>query len=76
MFPMSKRWMMVSAIGQGVIFSLALTGAVRIVFMMLGKTLPESVAGNLFLAGSLLAGALCAYLYSRHLKRAEQNAAA
>ncbi len=74
MFLLSKRWMMVAAIGQGVLFSLALTGAVRIAYLLLGKSLPESVAGNLFLLSSLLTGALCAYLYARSLKRAEANA--
>lgn len=65
MFPMSNRWKMVAAIGQGVLFSLALTGAVRIAYLLLGATLSDSVAGRLFLISSLLTGALCAYLYAR-----------
>jgi hypothetical protein len=73
MFPLSRRWMLVSAIGYGVLFSLALTGAVRIVYMLLGKTLEESVAGNLFLISSLLTGALSAYLCARSLKQAESK---
>jgi hypothetical protein len=76
MFPMSKGWMMVAQIGQGVLFSIALTGAVRIVFWLFGMTLSESAAGNLFVISSLLTGALCAYLYSRNLKYAEPSASA
>ena len=76
MFPLSKRWMMVSAIGQGVLFSLALTGGVRILCLLLGITLPENVAGNMFLVTSLLAGSLSAYLYGRSLKRTEPTAPA
>ena len=49
--------MMVAAAGQGVLFSLALTGAVRIVCLLFGTTLPESVAGNLFMISSILTGA-------------------
>lgn len=74
MFSMSKRWMMVAAIGQGVLFSLALTGAVRIVWWLLGMALSERAAGNLFLISSLLTGALCAYVYARYLKQAEGKA--
>lgn len=72
---MSKRWMMVAAIGQGVLFSLALTGAVRIACWLFGTTLPDDVAGNLFLVSSLLTGALAAFLYSRSLKNAELKTA-
>ena len=76
MFPMSKRWMMVAAFGQGVLLSLALTGAVRLVCLLLGQSLPESVAGNLFLISSLLLGTLFAYQYARYLKDKEQGASA
>jgi hypothetical protein len=76
MVPMSKRWMMVAAVGQGVLFSLALTGAVRIVYWLLGATLSERVAGNLFLTSSLLTGALCAYLCARVLQHAKPKAEA
>lgn len=65
--------MMVSAVGQGVMFSLALTGGVRIVCRLLGTPLPEHVAGNLFLATSLIAGSLSAFLYSRYSKHATVN---
>lgn len=70
MFPFSKFWNLVAAIGYGVLFSLALTGAVRIAFLCFGLTLPESTAGNLFLVSSLLTGAFSAYLYTHSLKRA------
>jgi len=72
MFPMSKGWRMVAAIGQGVLFSLALTGCVRIGGWLLGTPVPEQLAGNLFLVSSVLAGSLCAYLYSRSLRQAER----
>jgi hypothetical protein len=61
---------MVSAVGQGVLFSLALTGLVRIVYWLSGASLPENVANRLFMISSLLTGALCAFLYSRALKSA------
>ncbi|MGE0610527.1 MAG: hypothetical protein AB7O62_25790 [Pirellulales bacterium] len=70
MFMKSKSWMLLAAIGQGVLFSLALTGAVRISYWLLGKTLSESAAGNLLLASSLLTGGLCAFLYLRYRKAA------
>ena len=65
MFPLSKRWMMVSAVGYGVLFSLALTGGVRIAYWLCGSELSERAAGNLFLTSSLLTGALSAFLYGR-----------
>jgi hypothetical protein len=68
--------MMVAAIGYGVLFSLAFTGAVRIVCLLFGTTLPENVAGNLFLISSMLTGALSVYLYARFLKHAKPKAAA
>lgn len=74
MFPLSKRWMMVSAIGQGVLFSLALTGAVRLACLLVGLELSEQVAGHLFLGSSLLTGALCAFLYARSLQHGELKA--
>ena len=52
MIRMSKRWMMVSAIGQGVLFSLALTGLVRIGFRLCGATLSQQAAGNLFFSAA------------------------
>lgn len=76
MIPKSKSWMMVSAVGHGVLFSLALTGGVRIVFWMIGENLSERAAGNLFLISSLLTGALSAYLYSRYLKHSEPKVSA
>ena len=39
----------------------------------LGTPLPEHVAGNLFLATSLIAGSLSAFLYSRYSKHATVN---
>jgi hypothetical protein len=71
MFPLSKRWMMVAAFGQGVLFAMALTGALRILCMLLGITLPQNVAGNLFVLTSLIAGGLSAYLYGQSLKPTE-----
>jgi hypothetical protein len=65
MFPLSGRWRMVAAIGHGVLFSLALTGAVRIGGWLLGTPLPENVAGSLFLTSSILAGALAAFLCAK-----------
>lgn len=76
MFPMSKRWKMVSAVGQGVIFSMALTGAVRIGFALSGREMPENLAGNIFLFTSVVAGSLSAYLYGRYLKAIEPREAA
>ena len=69
MFLKSKILMMLAAVGYGVLFSLALTGGVRIACMLLGMTLPASAAGNLFLAGSLLAGGVSAYAYGRQSRR-------
>ncbi len=69
MLTLSKRWMMVSAFGQGVLFSLALTGGVRIACWLCGTTLSERAAGNLFLCSSLVTGALSAYLYGRYLSK-------
>jgi hypothetical protein len=71
MFPMSKFWKMIAAVGYGVLFSQALTGAVRIACWLLGTTLSVRAAGNLFMISSLLTGALSAYLCSRSLKQAE-----
>ncbi len=71
---MSKLWMMVAAIGQGVLFSLALIGAVRISCLMFGWVLPESVAGKLFLMSCMLTGGLSATFYARYLKHAERKA--
>ena len=76
MAPTSKRWKMVAAIGYGVLFSVAFTGAVRIACFMLGKTLPDNVAGNLVLISGLLTGAVTASLYGRFLKHGEAVAAA
>jgi hypothetical protein len=75
MFLKSKRWLLVSAVGQGVMFSLALRGALRFACLLLGTTLSERVAGNLFLVSSLSTGALCGYLYVRSLNRAQSKAA-
>jgi uncharacterized membrane protein len=72
----SKRWMMVAAVGQGVLFALALTGCVRIAFRLFGTPLPNNVAGNLFLLTSLVAGSLSAYLYARSSKPAQAEATA
>ena len=66
MYGLSKRWGMISAIGQGVLFSLALVGMTRFVCWQLGGSLSESVAGNLFLCSSVISGALAAFLYSRY----------
>ncbi|MBI2826748.1 MAG: hypothetical protein HYX69_18910 [Planctomycetia bacterium] len=71
---MSKHWMIVAAIGQGVLFSLALTGAVRIACWLAGTTLADRVAGNLFLTSSLLTGAICGYLCVRSLNQAQRKA--
>jgi hypothetical protein len=71
MFPLSKRWMMVSRFGYGVLLSLALVGAVRLVYRLLGTRLSEEAAGYLFLIGSLSMGTLFVYLYTRSLKHAE-----
>ncbi len=65
MFLKSKRWRMVAAIGYGILLAQALTGAVRLTYLLLGTTLPEGAAGNLFLAGSLVAGSISAYLCAR-----------
>ena len=74
MFPNTKRFMMLAAIGRGVIFALALTGGVRITCWLFGVTLPDNVAGNLFLLTSAVAGSMSAYLYSRSLRSAQANA--
>jgi hypothetical protein len=67
-------WKMVSAVGYGVLFSLALTGAVRISCLLRGTTLPDDVAGNIFMISSVVTGALSAFLYSRFLKQAQPKA--
>jgi hypothetical protein len=66
----------VAAIGQGVLFSLALTGAVRIACLLSGTTLSERIASCLFLISSVLTGSLGAYLYARMRKRADAHAGA
>lgn len=65
----SKILMMLAAVGHGVLFSMALTGGVRIACWLLGTELPSSAAGNLFLAGSAVAGAISAYAYGRRVRR-------
>ena len=69
----SKIVMMVAAVGYGVLFSLALTGAVRMACLLLGTTLSPGAAGNLFLAGSLVAGGVSAYAYGRQARRCERQ---
>jgi hypothetical protein len=64
---MLKRWMLLSAIGYGVLFSLALVGLVRISLALVGLTLADSAAGNLFLVSSLIAGGVAAFMYGRSL---------
>ena len=76
MFLISKKWLMVAAVGQGVLLSLAFIGEVRIVCLLLGMTLPDSIAGNLFLVSSPLTGAVTGYLYVRSLNRAKSKASA
>jgi hypothetical protein len=71
MFLASKRWRLVSAVGQGVIFALALTGLVRIVCLLTGAPLSESAAGDLFLLSSLTAGSISGYLAARVMRRDE-----
>lgn len=71
MFLKSKHWMMLSAVGHGVLFSLALTAAVRSICWLCGAEISERAAGNLFLVSSMLTGALAAALYSRFLRQAE-----
>jgi hypothetical protein len=70
----SKVLMMVAAVGYGVLFSLALTAAVRMVCLLLGTTLSASAAGNLFLVSSLLAGGVSAYAYDCRARRAVPQA--
>lgn len=65
----SKSWCMLAAIGQGVLFSLALTGLVRMTCWFFGTELSTSAAGNLFTVSSMFTGALCALLYSRSLRK-------
>lgn len=72
---LSQRWKMVSAVGYGVLFALALTGAVRIGYKLSGNEMPEHLAGNLFLITSIVAGSLSALLYGRFLKATEAQAA-
>lgn len=76
MLTMSKRWMIVSVIGQGVLFSLALTGFVRIGFRLYGQTLSATAADRLFVVSSLITGALCATLYgvTQRQAKAKSNA--
>lgn len=71
----SKRWMMVAAIGQGVMFSLALRGAVSFASVLLDRPLSERAGNFLFLISSLLTGAVCALAYARYARQAEQYAA-
>ena len=73
MFPWPKPLMLISAIGQGVIFSLALTGAVRIICWSLGVPLSERVAGNLFLISSLVACSIGGFLYVRSLGHGQRK---
>ena len=68
MFLKSKGWMLIAAIGHGVLLSLALTGGVRLACFLMGMPLSSSAAGNLFLAGSLVAGGASASLYGRRLR--------
>ena len=75
MIQLSKRWKMVSAVGYGVLFALALTGLVRFGYMLSGREMPESLAGNLFLITSIVAGSLSAFLYGRFLKATEAQTA-
>jgi hypothetical protein len=69
MASLSRRLQFVAAIGYGVLFALALTGAVRIACFLTGTPLSEHVAGNIFLIISLVAGSISGFVYVRTLKR-------
>jgi hypothetical protein len=69
MFPMAKRWMLVAAAGQGVLFSLALVGAVRLGSLLLGVALSDALTNQLFVTSSAVAGSLCAWSCARYLKQ-------
>ena len=69
MFPMSTRWMLVAAAGQGVLVSLALVGAVRLGSLLLGVALSDAFANQLFVTSSAVAGSLCAWSCARYLKQ-------
>lgn len=67
----AKTWMLISAIGQGVLLSLALTGLVRISCWLSGTTLSDQMAHSLFFASSMVTGAVAVLIYARKLKQQE-----
>jgi hypothetical protein len=67
-FLQSKRWKLVAAIGYGVIFALAFTGALRIAAYLFGTTLPEDIAGTIFATTAAIAGTVSVLFYARYLK--------
>ncbi|MCC9606181.1 hypothetical protein LOC69_09815 [Blastopirellula sp. JC733] len=71
MLKLSKRWMFVVAIGQGVLFSMALTGLVRFGYWLSDTPMSQVAADRLFVTSSLLTGALAATLYGIMLRRAD-----
>jgi hypothetical protein len=73
MFPLSKRWMMLVAIGHGILFSFALTALMRIVSPLCGIELPEPIPGRVFLFCSVLAGAISAHLCARSMNAGNRN---
>ena len=52
---------MVSSVGHAFLFSLALSGLVRIVASLLGSPLPSGTAGSVFLVSCLITAPLAAY---------------
>jgi hypothetical protein len=73
MFLKSKGWRLVSALGHGVMLSLAMNGAMRLISRHLGAPMSDHAAGNLFLVSSLLVGALCGYFGVRAMQQPDSN---
>jgi|GEM_PF-6473972 len=68
MYTLSKGWNSIAAFGHGMILTMALIGALRIIGWFRGFEVSQQLSGNIFLIGSLLLGPLFVWLYRRTLK--------
>jgi hypothetical protein len=59
---LSKPWMIVASVGHGMLLAMAISGGVRIVGAIAGQPVSPSLAGNVFLIGSLILGPIMGYL--------------
>jgi hypothetical protein len=73
---LSKRWLLVSAFGHGVLAALGLRAVVRVWSALLGMKLSENTPGYVFLFGSLVLGSLFVAMTWQRIKHLERKVAA